>query len=120
MREATTYTDATKLGKYMLPGGRINPGENHIDGLKREIKEEVGLEVEPLRPVFTKEWSPTINGVKSQIIAIFYLCKPTSLEVRLGDEHDDYAWVSEREAQSLEGEFIDSDVLESYFAEVKR
>jgi len=116
VREATTYEDATRLGKYMLPGGRINPGENHLDALKREIKEETGLDIEPIRPVFTKEWSPTIAGVKSQIIAIFYLCKPMNTEVVLSNEHDEYRWVSEQDLQALLGDFIDKDVTDAYFS----
>jgi 8-oxo-dGTP diphosphatase len=32
-----------KAGKWLLPGGRLNDGENWLDGLKRELQEEVGI-----------------------------------------------------------------------------
>lgn len=32
-------------GLWAVPGGKINPQENIIDGLIREVQEEVGLEV---------------------------------------------------------------------------
>jgi ADP-ribose pyrophosphatase YjhB (NUDIX family) len=33
---------------YTLPGGRVHVGENAIDGIKREVMEEIGGEVEYL------------------------------------------------------------------------
>jgi 8-oxo-dGTP diphosphatase len=33
------------------PGGVIDPGEDVVDGLTREVREETGLEVVPQRPV---------------------------------------------------------------------
>ena len=46
LREASTYEEGTNVGLYHLPGGRLNPGEAFSDGLKREVDEETGLQVE--------------------------------------------------------------------------
>ncbi|KAL4232787.1 8-hydroxy-dADP phosphatase [Mactra antiquata] len=35
-------------GKWYLPAGRVEPGENLIDGVKREVLEEAGLHIEPV------------------------------------------------------------------------
>lgn len=32
-------------GKWNIPSGRLENGENLIDGIKREVKEETGLEI---------------------------------------------------------------------------
>jgi 8-oxo-dGTP diphosphatase len=36
-------------GFWDIPGGFLNEGEHPLDGLRRELKEETGLEVEPQR-----------------------------------------------------------------------
>lgn len=33
-------------GRYDVPGGFLEPGEDAIEGLKREIKEELGVEID--------------------------------------------------------------------------
>jgi 8-oxo-dGTP diphosphatase len=37
-----------ELGKWDTPGGFLGEGEHPLDGLKRELLEETGLEIEPL------------------------------------------------------------------------
>jgi 8-oxo-dGTP diphosphatase len=36
-------------GFWDIPGGFLNEGEDPLDGLRRELKEETGLEIEPQR-----------------------------------------------------------------------
>ena len=40
LREASTNPDGTNEGKYDVPGGRLEPGENPTESLAREVKEE--------------------------------------------------------------------------------
>lgn len=93
LREASTYKDGTNTGRYHMPGGRVEPGENFEVALRREVIEETGLEVEIQQPIFIGEWRPVIRGVQNQIVATFIVCKPKSDEVKLSEEHDDYKWV---------------------------
>ncbi len=44
-------------------------------------------------PFHVGEWRPVVKGEQIQIIGIFFLCEPTSHEVILSKDHDDYMWV---------------------------
>jgi ADP-ribose pyrophosphatase YjhB (NUDIX family) len=94
LREASTYDEGTQKGRYTLTGGRLEPGESWQDGLRREIHEETGLEVEIGKPLYVGEWRPVIKGVHTQIIAVFMLCSATGGVLQLSTEHDLYEWVS--------------------------
>jgi 8-oxo-dGTP diphosphatase len=78
-----------KPGAWEIPGGRLKPGENPFEGLKRETKEETGIEIEIMNPLgvhhFTRD-----DGQK--ITMIIFLCKPLSDEVKLSNEHENYIW----------------------------
>lgn len=44
-------------GKWEFPGGKLLDGENPKEGLKREIREELGLEIEPIDSILTWQYS---------------------------------------------------------------
>ncbi len=93
LREANTYVEGSQIGKYGLPGGRINSNEPFFKALEREVQEETGLKIEPQEPVLIGEWWPEIKGTKNHIVAMFVKCKTDSNHVELSDEHDAYEWV---------------------------
>jgi ADP-ribose pyrophosphatase YjhB (NUDIX family) len=55
--------------KYKHPGGHINLSESLLEGLKRELKEEIGLEIEDADPekiffdVVFKDGNAMINSI---------------------------------------------------------
>lgn len=102
LREAATNPDASHVGKYHLPGGRIDKGETFIDGLHREVDEETSLKVEPLHPIHVDEWRPVIRGTVHQIVAVFVLCKPLTSDIRLSKEHDRFVWIDPAKADAYE------------------
>ena len=114
VREASTYDEGTGEGRYHLPGGRLNLGESYIDGLRREIKEETNLDIVPGRPIYVGEWRPIIKDIPRQIIAIFTVCKPKSLDVRLSDEHDKFVWIKPSARKKYDLMDPDWDVIDTY------
>ena len=114
LREADTYEEGTNLGKYQIPGGRLNPGESYEDAMYREVYEETGLKVDILYPIYVGEWRPVIKGVPHQIIAIFTVCKVKSTDVKLSEEHDDFKWVDPANMGNINTTDPDPEVLARY------
>ena len=102
LREANSYDEGTNGGRYQVPGGRLNPGEPYMDGLKREVMEETGLSVKIGKPIFVGEWFPVIKDVPNQIVAMYFICNPLDDEIVLSEEHDDYKWISEAELKDYD------------------
>lgn len=119
LREAATYKEGTNVGKYHLPGGRIEPGERYMDGLLREVIEETGLQVTVGKPLFVGEWHPVIKGEQNQIIAIFFLCTAATPEVTLSEEHDDYRWIEPEDYRTFALMPPEHEVIEAYLADKK-
>lgn len=93
IRESNKYAEATQLGKYGVPGGRLEPGESWEECLRREVKEETGLEIKIGKPFYVNEWRPTVNDELWQVIGIFFECHTTTDQVELGEDHNDFQWV---------------------------
>ncbi len=93
LREAK-YDEGTNEGLWDVPGGRIHPEESLHEGLRREVMEESGLEIEPKQVLNVSETFPLINGESCHIVRIYYLCTPKTTEVRMSNDHDRYEWVN--------------------------
>lgn len=115
LREANTYKEGTNVGRWGLPGGRLNIGESYEEGLKRECIEETGLEVVMGDPVHVGEWRPVIKSVPHQIIAIFSAVSSHSDEILLSEEHDQFAWVSAGSRATYPIMEPDASVVNKYF-----
>lgn len=56
-----------------FPGGGLQPGEGTLDGLKREIREELGMEAKRLKHFYTTDFfQPSAFHVEDQIVSIYY------------------------------------------------
>lgn len=42
-----------RFGKFEFPGGKVEPGESYVAALKREIREELNMEIEVLNSFMT-------------------------------------------------------------------
>lgn len=114
-------------GKWELPGGRVNSGEDLLSGLIREVKEEVGMTLDPNK-VDRLFWIQIIDERKKvpfsleqpEIRQTLYLSRSLNdPEVVLGNEHDRLKFIS---AGSFDEDYSDNkftgftlSALSSYF-----
>jgi ADP-ribose pyrophosphatase YjhB (NUDIX family) len=74
------------VGQWWFAGGRIQKGESFEETLRREVKEETGLEIESYR--FIKAYSRVFP--ERHDITIAYLCKCRVAKIELDREHSEY------------------------------
>jgi len=89
--------------KYTVPGGHIELGERAEDAIRREVKEETGLEAEPVELLIVQQAIyPKAFHKHEHYIFMDYVLKAKSSKVKLdGLELQDYVWVKPEEALKL-------------------
>lgn len=82
------------LDLWVMPGGKVELGEPLIEALKREVHEEVGLEVDvgALIDVFEHL---TPGDENCHFVILYYRCRPLYCDV-VHNKHEvaEFAWVS--------------------------
>lgn len=101
---------------YELPGGRINEYEKMVDGLRREIMEETGLQVKMIHgeqdSVITTGRSFSMECIKPYTayqtiegpvdsFGVYFLCDAEGEPLREGDDSGDVHWAGQEEVQKL-------------------
>ena len=82
-------------GKWLLPGGKINKGENSISGLTRELKEEIGTDQFKIEKIVDMDtWEENNQGY---CIITFLGSAPQLNKIILSEEHIDFAWIDIKE-----------------------
>jgi 8-oxo-dGTP diphosphatase len=68
---------------YDFPGGGLELGESLEEGLKREIREETGLESEVKDAILVTQdyYTHAFSGKKFQCVLIYYVCEAVGGEI---------------------------------------
>ena len=75
---------------WTIPGGKIYPQEHILEGLRREILEEVGLEIT------SSEWigEDVFRVQNIPFHAEHFMCKSKNISVMLEKKLTDYKWIA--------------------------
>jgi len=102
--------------KYTLPGGHIELGETAEEAVRREVKEEVGLDVEVERLLLMQEAIYTTEFWKKRhYIFLDYLCRAKDQPVKIDrDEIQDYTWAYPGAALNMDLDTFTNETVSKY------
>lgn len=85
-----------RKGEWSLPGGIVELGESLVDAVKREVREETGLDVDagPIVETFDRVHHDEAGRIRYHFVIVDYLCAAPSGEAVAGSDADDVAWVT--------------------------
>ncbi len=114
IRRSSKYEHLTDA--WDIPGGRLEFGEEPEAGLRRELQEETGLELDKIKQIL--DASTVFKNEEKQIVRITYLCtvKETNQSEKISDEHTSLEWVPRENLKALEfKDIVLKKVIDTYF-----
>jgi len=93
-----------KWKKWLIPGGRIEEGETEEDALRREIKEEMDIELENIFRFgeMIKRPSEDFKDPTITFHFIDFFAKAKNVDIKTSEEISKWGWFSIREALELD------------------
>ncbi len=93
-------TDTHKPGRFDLPGGGVDPGEDFAVAASREVHEESGIQIPSSQ--YKLMYAGTGKDYEAESVnRLFFIAHSRTPDVRLSSEHSEYQWVSLDEAIKL-------------------
>ncbi len=85
-------------GWWSLPGGALETGESLADGVRREVLEETGLEIQPLGvlEIFERIMRDSDGATEYHYVLIDYVCRITGGTLCAGDDVCRVEWVRQQ------------------------
>lgn len=88
----------TNAGKWEFPGGKIKPGESPENALKREIMEELGIEIENL-----SLFQEVQHDYSRYSVHILFYFVEIDQEIQVEQKsHDELRWINMMECSDLD------------------
>ncbi|MBI2514882.1 NUDIX domain-containing protein [Candidatus Wolfebacteria bacterium] len=109
-RSPAKYPDVAKTELWDIPGGRIEAGKTLFDNLKREVKEEVNLEL--VREPKLVAAQDILRSPEKHVVRLTYAGEIEG-EPRLDNDHTEFGWFTLDQLKNL-------DNLDDYFGELLR
>ncbi len=92
------------MGFWSLPGGALELGETLHQAVVREVREETGLDVEPLGlfEIFERIMPDAAGRAEYHYVLADYVCRVTGGELCAGDDVARVEWVRRRDLGRLQ------------------
>jgi 8-oxo-dGTP diphosphatase len=86
-------------GEWSIPGGMLELGETILEGVRRELREETGIDAEVIELIEVFERIALDGAGKTQYhyVVLDYFCEPISGEAQAGSDAAEVAWAAEAE-----------------------
>ena len=82
---------------WILPGGQLFENEPVRIGLRRQVKDETGLDISIQDEVGSSEWTGRVDGAWSRIFGRFFACTTNRYDVTLDADHMQSKWINPHE-----------------------
>ncbi|MGB6975341.1 MAG: NUDIX hydrolase [Terracidiphilus sp.] len=92
-------------GRWSIPGGLLELGEALEDGVVREVREETGLDVQPMELIelldrIHREKTPEGERIRYHYVIADYLCRVMGGQLRAASDAEEVRWVERAEWNS--------------------
>lgn len=88
----STRAIAPKRGHYDIVGGFLNPGEHPADGVLREVKEETGLNINPVHLIGIYVGDYEHQGRRTKTLNFYYIAEIESGKMKPQDDAATLEW----------------------------
>jgi len=101
LKRKSIYSKSTYF--WDMAGGRIDQKGSLLKTLKREVREELGVNLKRIKKLFKvavdKEYVEFVN--QTYLLLIYFLIEPDNFKFKLSKEHKEARWVGKEDIKKL-------------------